>query len=219
MRKEIIPVLLALLGASFLATTLVIMRWAYSGRSTYMFLLWNLFLAWLPLILALATTSLRRVPLLGAAAGVGWLLFLPNAPYLLTDLLHLGRWGGAPFWYDLLTLLVFALTGLLLGFVSLEMMHTLVHDRLGRLAGWIFAFTALVLSSVGVYMGRFLRWNSWDAFMQPAEILVDLLALLQQPWIHRQAYVFSFGLAGVLVCAYIVLYLTPRLQLRNSNSN
>lgn len=212
MHKKIVPVFSALVFASVLATALVAVRWIFSGRPAYMFLLWNLFLAWLPPALALLATSLRRPRLLVFIFGAGWLLFLPNAPYLLTDLLHLGRWGGAPSWYDLLMLLVFALTGLLLGFVSLEMMHGLVHRRMGRAAGWLFAFAALALSSLGVTIGRFLRWNSWDAILQPDAIIVDLLALLQQPWAHRQAYAFSLGLAAVLACAYIVLVQTPRVQ-------
>ena len=212
MRREIIPVLLALLLASFLGTALVVVRWIYTGNPVYVFLLWNLFLAWLPLLAALPAPALRRFPPLLLGAGAVWLLFLPNAPYLLTDLMHLGRWGDVPFWYDLLLLLVFALTGLLLGFVSLDIMQTLVSDILGRFAGWIFAVTALALSSVGVYIGRFLRWNSWDALLQPTGVVADLLALLRQPWHHRSAYVFSIGLAAVLVFAYIVIQRTPRAR-------
>lgn len=216
MRKENIPVLFALSFVSLLAVALVAVRWIHSGYPAFLFLIWNLFLAWLPLTMAMAAIALRRLPPLALASGAGWLLFLPNAPYLLTDLLHLGRWGGAPFWYDLLMLLVFAFAGLLLGFVSLGFMQSLVEEHFGRVAGWLFAFTALVLSSVGVYVGRFLRWNSWDAILRPTEIVVDLWRLLQQPWVHRQAYVFSLGFAAVLVCAYIVLYLTPRMQVERS---
>ena len=219
MRKETIPILFVLFMASTLAVSLVAIRWVYSGRPVFLFLLWNLSLAWLPLILAMTAGALRRFPLLAILAGVAWLLFLPNAPYLLTDLLHLGRYDGAPFWYDMLTLLVFALTGLLLGFVSLEMMHGLVHERLGRITGWLFALAALALSSVGVYIGRFLRWNSWDALLRPADILADLWTLLHQPWVHRQAYIFSFGLATILVCVYLVLILIPRSQLGEIRSS
>lgn len=212
MRKETISVLFALCLTSLLAVALLAARWFYSGQPAFLFLIWNLFLAWLPFTFALAAVVLRRFPPLAMASGAGWLLFLPNAPYLLTDLLHLGRWGGAPFWYDLLTLLLFAFAGLLLGFVSLEMMRGMVQERFGLLAGWLFAVTALGLSSIGVYVGRFLRWNSWDALLRPTEIMADLWLLLQQPWTHRQAYVFSLGFAAVLVCTYIVLALAPRMH-------
>lgn len=209
MRKQIIIVLLMLLFASMLATALVAARWFYSGRPAYLFLIWNLFLAWLPVLMSLAAVALRRAPMLAWASGAAWLLFLPNAPYLLTDLIHLGRWGDVPYWFDLLLLLVFALTGLLLGFVSLKVMHQLVRHRLGQVAGWLFAIVALSLSSFGVYIGRFLRWNSWDMLLQPNHVLGDLFALLHQPWVHRQAYVFSMSLAVVLICAYAVLSMTP----------
>lgn len=212
MRKQLTVVLSMLLLASMLATALVAGRWFYSGRPAYLFLIWNLFLAWLPVLMALAAVALRRVPVLSWASGVAWLLFLPNAPYLLTDLGHLGRWGDAPYWFDLLLLLVFAITGLLLGFVSLKVMHQVVHDRLGQVAGWLFAIIALSLSSLGVYIGRFLRWNSWDMFVQPAQVLSDLFALLHQPWVHRQAYVFSMTLAVVLICAYVVLHVSAEQQ-------
>lgn len=209
MRRQIIIVLSMLLVVSTLATALVAVRWFYSGRPAYLFLIWNLFLAWLPVLMALAAVALRRIPVLLWASGAAWLLFLPNAPYLLTDLGHLGRWGNAPYWFDLLLLLVFALTGLLLGFVSLKVMHQLVQERLGQVAGWLFAIVTLSLSSLGVYIGRFLRWNSWDMLVQPSHVLGDLFALLHQPWVHRQAYVFSLTLAAVLICAYVVLHITP----------
>lgn len=209
MRKQLIVTLFMLLLASILATSLVVVRWLYSGRLAFVFLVWNLFLAWLPLLMALAAATLRRFPAVSWAIGAGWLLFLPNAPYLLTDLIHLGRWGDAPFWYDLLLLLVFALTGLLLGFVSLKIMHELVHAFWGHFAGWLFAISTLSLSSLGVYIGRFLRWNSWDILLQPGQILGDLLALLSQPWAHRQAYIFSLALTVVLVCGYVVVHSSP----------
>lgn len=208
MRKQIVVVLLMLFLASLLATALVAARWFYSGQPAYLFLIWNLFLAWLPVCMALAAVALRRVAVLSWASGIAWLLFLPNAPYLLTDLMHLGRWGDAPYWFDLLLLLVFAFTGLLLGFVSLKVMHQLVQDRLGQVAGWLFAVLSLSLSSLGVYLGRFLRWNSWDMLVQPSHVLSDLFALLHQPWVHRQAYVFSMTLAAVLICAYAVLHMS-----------
>lgn len=210
MRKEIVPVLLVLFFSSVLATSFVVVRWLYSGRLVFYSLIWDLFLAWLPLLMALIAVALRRTPVLLWVAGAVWLLFYPNAPYLLTEFVHLGRWNDAPFWYDLMLLLVFALTGLLLGFVSLEIMHQLVYDAWGRVAGWFFVVSTLSLSSVGVYIGRFLRWNSWDLLTRPSEVLSDLLTLLLQPWAHRQAYAFSIALATLLICAYVVIHRRPR---------
>ncbi len=214
MRKQLIVILIALFMASLLATALVAVRWLHTGRPAFAFLLWNLFLAWMPLLAALLLPALRRFPALLVPGAICWLLFLPNAPYLLTDLLHLGRWGDVPFWYDLLLLLVFAITGLLLGLVSLKIVHALVEELMGPITGWLFALVTLCLSSLGVTIGRFLRWNSWDALLRPLDVLADLLSLLQQPWVHRQAYAFTAGLAVVLVCGYIVLHYTPHVAAR-----
>jgi uncharacterized membrane protein len=200
-----IVTLLTLILASLLSTAIVAVRWFYSGAPAYLFLLWNLFLAWLPLFAALTAYGLRRRPLLAVGPAVFWLLFLPNAPYLLTDLMHLGRGVGVPLWYDLLMLLTFALTGLLLGFASLELMHNLVTERLGIVSGWLFAASCLGLSGVGVTIGRFLRWNSWDAVLRPTSLLADLLALLVEPWTHRTFYVFTLLLTMLLVVAYTAL--------------
>lgn len=200
-----IVTLLALIFASLLSMAMVAVRWFYSGIPAYLFLLWNLFLAWFPLFAALTTYALRRRPLLAMGPAVLWLLFLPNAPYLLTDLLHLGRGVGVPLWYDMLMLSTFALTGLLLGFASLELMHNLVAERLGAISGWFFAGSSLALSSVGVTIGRFLRWNSWDAVLRPTSLLVDLLRLLAEPWTHRTFYVFTLLLALLLSLGYVTL--------------
>ena len=96
---------------SIAAVLLIIFRVFYSGSITFVFLIWNLFLAWVPVIFALLARRWRRIPLLALAAGFVWLLFLPNAPYLVTDLIHLRPRAAAPFWYDLITLFTFALLG------------------------------------------------------------------------------------------------------------
>ena len=126
------------------------------------FLLWNLMLAWIPLLLALLIydryrrgASLVRL----APALVLWLLFLPNAPYILTDFIHLAPRQRTPLWLAGLTLSAFGWTGLLLGFVSLYLVHAVARHRFGARA-WYGVFGALALVSAGIYIGRFKRWNS-----------------------------------------------------------
>lgn len=196
---------LILIVASAMSTSLIAFRWWYSGAPGYLFLVWNLFLAWLPLFAALAAALCRRsILLLAVMAGV-WMLFLPNAPYIVTDLIHLGRWshpGAPPLWYDLLMLLAFSLTGLWLGFFSLDVMRSVVSRRWGRTGDWLFAVTALGLSSLGVYVGRFLRWNSWDLLLEPAAVLADLQAILLDPLANRGAWVFSALFTVMLLLIY-----------------
>lgn len=197
---------LTLAGASAGATSLVAARWWYSGTPAYLFLVWNLFLAWVPLLAALAAVRWRRHILPCTVMGSLWLLFLPNAPYITTDLIHLGRWshpGAPPLWYDLLLLLAFALIGLGLGFYSLGAMQALVSRRYGWAAGWFFVVVTLNLSSLGVYVGRFLRWNSWDLLLRPAGVLADLHAILLNPLANRGAWAFSAFFTAVLLSVYV----------------
>lgn len=197
--------LLALAGSSALVVTMYVTRFLHTASPAYGFLLWNLFLAWLPVLFAWLASRWRRYPPLLLLHSSLWLLFLPNAPYLLTDLIHLGRWGGISPWYDLLMLMLFALTGLLLGFFSLSTMQDLVTERLGVMAGWLFAGTALALSSFGVYLGRFGRWNSWDLLTQPHWLLRDILSLVRDPLAHWQPWGFIVLLALTLTFIYVIL--------------
>ncbi|RYF45189.1 MAG: DUF1361 domain-containing protein, partial [Cytophagaceae bacterium] len=130
--------------------------WLASG------LLWNLFLATLPLVWSTTLQSaLRRGRSLWAGACFGlWLIFLPNAPYLLTDLIHLEPNPHVPLWYVLAILLSCAGTGTLLGYLSLLDIHAGVERRRGKALGWFVATASLMLCGFGIYLGRFLRWNS-----------------------------------------------------------
>lgn len=166
-----------LLGASAVSLALLGVRMLVHGDGTYGFLAWNLFLAWLPLVLAVAaaaTWSSRKrsavVPLLGL-----WLLFFPNAPYVVTDFVHLDRIGGMPRWFDVLLLASFALTSLAVGFVSLYLIQNLIRSAYGVVWGWAGALTAIALSGVGIYLGRIYQLNSWDV-LQPQRLHAALNA-------------------------------------------
>ena len=133
----------------------------------YGFLRWNLFLAVVPLALAhaLAWASRRdwsrpAVPVLA----VGWLLFLPNAPYLISDLVHLEDGASRA---NVLTLSLVAVTGLLIGVKSVQLVQRVVEQRFGVAWGWRAVQATVVLATLGVYMGRVLRWNSWNVLSRP----------------------------------------------------
>jgi uncharacterized membrane protein len=198
---------LKLLLASGFAGGLLAVRIIFSREVTFIFLVWNLLLAWLPFILSGLTFYAhrrRRWGVLLLFAGL-WLLFFPNAPYILTDLLHLTPRAPIPLWYDLLLLAAFAWTGIFLALASLATMHAIVRERGGWLGGWLFAGAALALGSLGVYFGRFLRWNSWDVFFQPAAVLSDLGVRLIHPLAHCQAYKVSIPFFIFLFVCYLTL--------------
>ncbi|MBS1786151.1 MAG: DUF1361 domain-containing protein [Acidobacteria bacterium] len=190
---------------------LMLRAWHYHG-SIQKWLVWNLFLAWLPVLGAFAAynlhhwpTRLRWLPIFGFA--FLWLLFLPNAPYLITDIIHLKQSSNVPLWYDLITLVAFAWTGSFLGLVSLFLMQELVRRTVGRTASWLFVVSVLLLNGFGVYFGRFLRWNSWDALFRPTSLMNDLLDGLQHPFEHMQTLAFA-GLFTLLFSAVYLMMLS-----------
>jgi len=190
---------------------LALRAWHYH-TSTQKWLVWNLFLAWLPTLGAFAAynlhhlpTRLRWLPVIGFA--LLWLLFLPNAPYLVTDIIHLKQSNTVPLWYDLITLVAFAWTGSFLGLVSLFLMQELVRRTAGRVASWLFVLGVLMLNGFGVYFGRFLRWNSWDALYRPTGMVNDLVDGLLHPFDHMQTLAFA-GLFTLLFSAVYLMMLS-----------
>jgi uncharacterized membrane protein len=198
----------ALLAASAFCVLLVVYRRHHTGEPFYDFLVWNLVLAWVPLALAVgAYANARRGggPLV-VVLGILWLLFFPNAPYLLTDFIHLHESSTTPLWYDALMLAGFAWTGLALGFASLYVMQTIWQRATGAFVSWLGVIGALALASFGVYLGRFLRFNSWDALVRPGRIADVVRTNLDNPFEHPRLVVALVVLTGALTIAYLVVY-------------
>jgi uncharacterized membrane protein len=196
--------------ASLVAVALVAFRIMYSGYITYVSLVWNLFLAWIPWFFALfAENRCRkagRVTFLVVLCSLAWLLFFPNAPYILTDFLHLEALPPIPMWFDLFLLFSFAWAGLFLGFSSLYTMQRLVTEKVGRILGWLFTLVVLALSSFGIYLGRFLRWNSWDVLLDPRGLAGDIFSRLAHPTDYPRTYAVSFLATVVFTVVYLTLY-------------
>src|SRR5574342_281154 len=165
---------------------LVAARVAYSDTSYRLGLIWNLFLAWIPFILSYFAHAIswRQIWLyvMLPVIAILWLIFFPNAPYMLTDLQDLARRAaGAPLWYDVIIVVWCSWTGMLLGVISLYLMQDIIVRSFGRLAGWIFVFAISGLSSFGIYIGRFVRLNSWDILQNPAETTQEILGIVIDP--------------------------------------
>jgi len=211
-----IAVFFALVLASGFCVALVAARAWHAGFDGYRFLVWNLVLAWIPFVLALAFYDGHRRgrgPVTLGLTGVLWLLFLPNAPYMVTDLVHLGRIDGAPLWYDGAMLAAFAGTGLLLGLGSLVLVHAVAARVLGARLAWLVVGAVLPLCSAGVVVGRFGRLNSWDAFTQPGRLGSVLIHHLADPLASRRALLATVAYAVFLGLAYLLLYAFSSLRL------
>jgi uncharacterized membrane protein len=204
-----LPLLLALSLSLALSFALITLRILITRQVLFVGLLWNLFLAALPFGLSAAMRLAARPP--GARlllpVGAVWLLFFPNAPYLITDLFHLEPRPGVPYWYDLALIMSCAWNGMMLGFASLLDMHALVRQRLGFWAGWLFVTVALGLSAFGVYLGRYLRYNSWNIFSNPFALFYDIIQRLLHPFHNWQ----TWGVTVVFWAFLLIAYATVRL--------
>ena len=201
--------LLGLVAASLFCVALVLVRMIESGSPKFTGLIWNLFLAWIPFVLAVVVYDRwRRGRARASLVFLGglWLLFFPNAPYIVTDFVHLERTADAPYWYDAVTVSAFAWTGLLLGFASLFLMQTVVRQWRGVAAGWSFAAAAIALGSLGIYLGRFLRLNSWDALEHPSVLPRIAHAVARDPFAYQEAIAVTVLFTVALGFAYFLLY-------------
>jgi uncharacterized membrane protein len=188
---------------------LVFARVAYSDSGDHLGLIWNLFLAWIPFMLAYFAhaVSWRKASLylIIPIIAILWLIFFPNAPYMLTDLQDLARQASnAPLWYDVIIVVWCSWTGMLLGVISLYLMQNIIVRGFGRRAGWLFVFVISALSSFGIYIGRFVRLNSWDILQNPAETAQEILGIVIDPSRRLAAFTLLYTIFFLFV--FLLLY-------------
>lgn len=197
----------SLLLLCILSFALLIVRVIHTGEFTFAFLAWNLFLAYIPMgistLVYLKRDEISRLQFW--LATLPWLLFFPNAPYILTDLFHLMPRNGISEWYDLLLILSFALTGLLFGLLSLRNMHKTILQFHSVFSGYIYVLGSIFLGSFGVYLGRFERYNSWDILRTPDELFIDITQRLIHPLHHPTTWGLTLGLGSLLTILYMMM--------------
>lgn len=187
---------------------LLVARAWYAGEARFAFLVWNLILALVPVAMALLLRGLaeaRRFVSVQAAAFIAWLAFLPNAPYLVTDFIHLRQRPPVPLWFDVAMLASFAAAGVLLCYSSVADVEAVVVRRFGRLWGMAVSVGALLLCGVGIYLGRFLRWNSWDILTSPTGLARDALGALVDPQSDPRAWAVPIIYGLGLVLGYLAI--------------
>lgn len=185
-------------------------RFIYTDTKVFLFLNWNLFLAFIPWALTsiviikpkFQKSRLTLIVLLGS-----WLLFFPNAPYILTDLFHLRLKSSMPTWFDLILILSFAWTGLLFGFLSLWDIEKLLLTFMKRTYVIIISVVLLFIGSFGIYVGRFLRWNSWDILTEPFKLMYDIGDRFINPFEHPR----TWGMTIFMGLFLNIIYLSFRL--------
>lgn len=204
-----------------LSTGLALVTFAlrvFLSESIYIYrnLVWNLFLAWIPYIFAVSAALLHRLAprrwWLLIPPGLLWLAFFPNAPYIITDFLHLEQRPSVPLWFDILLLSIFAWTGIFLAIASLRTMQWLVSLYIGKIMSWLFAIVALSLTGLGIYLGRFDRWNTWDLLLYPRHIWMDVASRLTNPLDNLSFVGFTVIFTSFLAVTYLMFTTNRRLK-------
>jgi len=180
-------------------------------QSIYLFfLIWNLFLAYTPLCLTSLMMSRVTIiekwyfyPVFGF-----WLLALPNAPYIITDFVHLEKQSTVPLWFDILLIGSFTVCGMLFGLASMKNMHNILSVKFSTRAATTIMATTCLLSGFGIYLGRFLSYNSWDILHKPIALMADILHSLIATETYKPAWGITLGF-GTLLFLLFRLYHDP----------
>ena len=198
------------------ALLLLFFRIKLTNNLFYLFLVWNLFLAAIPFTitqLIKSNTTLHSKKTIGYIGFTVWLLFLPNSPYIITDLVHLHNKNSNLIWLDLFLVFVFAFNGLFLGVLSMLDMFSIVRTHYGNKIAKHTLFLVSIVSGYGIYLGRFLRFNSWDITTKPLTLIYQIADSLKQP----KVWLISFAFGGFLWLLFSLVQ--SMLQTHNSRNN
>ncbi len=209
-QKKIVLIMLFL---SFVCIFLGGARIHISGNLKGIFMVWNLFLAWVPFVVAyLLNRKEEKLHILKLILPLFlWLLFLPNAPYIITDLIHLRPRDGVPLWYDAIVIFIFAFNGMLLGIISTLFVHEILEKYFKSILIWGFLIASFILMGYGIYLGRFLRWNSWDILIHPIDLIQESFLKLTSPL----AIVITGMFALIMFFSYLIFY--QLIHLKNNS--
>ena len=180
---------------------LLAVRIVVTQQLMYVFYIWNLFLATIPLLLS---RRLKRQQALNAKSYfllAVWLLFFPNAPYIITDIFHYENRPPLPMWFDLLLVINAAWCGIMLGLVSLLQVENFLAKYLKPI--WVNCCItgSLLLCGYGIYIGRFLRFNSWDIITNPVALFTTSVQRIVNPFDYKSTWGFTL-LFGISLCLF-----------------
>jgi len=191
--------------ASLFSLSLLAIGMIKTGRLSYGFLPWNLFLAFVPYFISewlgrhppILTSRIRLLSLVFI-----WILFMPNSFYILTDLFHLNNMNRGDSWFDLTLILSFAWNGILFGILSIYKMEMLLKKAKGNFVSGFIICVVMWLNAFGIYIGRFLRFNSWDIFVNPFSLISEIVDIVFNPYDYRYVWAMSFCFAFFMAILY-----------------
>lgn len=206
---------LVVVALSFSIITLMI-RIKLNKSFFYLFLVWNVFLAIIPYTITMYLNTKSNLSKLKLSFWfLAWLAFLPNAPYIITDLIHIRVGNDNWLWLDIIVVLSFALSGLLLFFLSLLDMQNLMTSQFKKIPIETISLIIIFLCGFGVYLGRFLRYNSWEIVSNPQVLISDIFEIITSPFQNITAWLFTLGFGGFLVVGYWMAKNTTLSHLHN----
>ncbi|EFW36406.1 DUF1361 domain-containing protein [Treponema phagedenis] len=192
-----------LLILSIFSLSLSALRYFFAKDIFLLFLIWNLFLAFIPWFFASIIYAGRpKHKIVIVVLILLWLLFFPNAPYILTDFIHLEKGKPKFFWYDFILILSYGFTGLLYTFVSLDFIKKIMLREFSVEVPFFVSALLLYISAFGIYLGRFLRWNSWDVFTKPNDVLADVASRVVNPFFYPETWWFTLLFGTLLSLMY-----------------
>jgi uncharacterized membrane protein len=196
--KKILWIFFAFIGG------MILVRFIYTGKYAFIFLVWNLFLAWIPFAISGLFKKIGNADKWKQViVFTTWILFFPNALYIVTDLIHLEQETSVPKWYDAVLLFSSSAIGVIMAFVSLLRIEKFLVYKFSHRLVELIVFSILFLGSFGVYLGRFLRWNSWDIVNNP----LGLLSSIGQRFVFPLQHLQTWGITIILTTAFYLLYL------------
>lgn len=185
----------SILSLLVLALVLNIVRIFLFGSTSSLYMFWNIFLAFIPLfissVLIARTNKDNLIKPFFIVGFIFWLLFLPNAPYVVTDLIHTGRIRAVPVMYDAFFLFSSALVSLLMGMYSLLHMEKIFLLKFSKKITNVIIAVIILVTSFGIYLGRFLRFNSWDFFTSHDFLISKIWQIFSDPIINLNAYTYT----------------------------
>ena len=195
-----------------LSLVLLMIRMKVTESFFYAFLVWNLFLATIPFATTTYIISRPNISkLMLFFSFCFWLLFLPNAPYIITDLIHLRLSPANTIWLDILIVISFVFNGLILCYLSLIDMEKVLKKHFNKKVAFYSILFALFLSGFGIYLGRVLRFNSWDVIQHPNTLVSQISSILIHPIQHQTAWMFTLGFGAFLSVGYMLFKALKRI--------
>jgi uncharacterized membrane protein len=200
----------ALAVASFVSFLIFILGVIHGHSWFYLFLYFNLGLAMVAPLLALWLVSrLYKSSWLNISnllITLVWLAFLPNSFYMLTDLIHAQSSISFDLLFNIVLILSAALTALAAGYISVYMIHKALLKHVSPRSACLLIALVFAICSLGIYFGRYLRWNTWDIVVSPASLLFDLSDTFINPGTHPEVLVMTLTLFGLLTSGYLVIW-------------